>query len=42
MMFVYATVALAFSFLCSVAEAVVLSVSPSYIAKLEKEGKRWS
>jgi CBS domain containing-hemolysin-like protein len=40
MMLVYATVALVFSFLCSVAEAVVLSVSPSYIAKLEKEGKR--
>ncbi len=40
MMIVYATVALVFSFLCSVAEAVVLSVSPSYIANLEKEGKK--
>ena len=40
MMIVYATVALGFSFLCSVAEAVVLSVSPSYIAKLKKEGKK--
>ncbi len=39
MMFVYATVALVFSFLCSVAEAVVLSVSPSYIANLKKEGR---
>ncbi|NQU26154.1 MAG: HlyC/CorC family transporter [Candidatus Nealsonbacteria bacterium] len=40
MMIVYATVALVFSFLCSVAEAVVLSVSPSFIANLEKEGKK--
>ena len=40
MMLVYATVALGFSFLCSVAEAVVLSVSPSYIVTLEKEGAR--
>jgi CBS domain containing-hemolysin-like protein len=40
MMIVYATVALTFSFLCSVAEAVVLSVSPSYIATLKKEGKK--
>ncbi len=39
MMLVYASAALAFSFLCSVAEAVVLSVSPSYIANLESEGK---
>ena len=39
MMIVYATVALVFSFLCSVAEAVLLSVSPSYIANMEKEGK---
>jgi len=40
MMLVYATVALGFSFLCSVAEAVVLSLSPSYIASLENEGKK--
>lgn len=40
MMVVYATLALVFSFLCSVAEAVVLSVSPSYIANLENEGRR--
>jgi len=40
MMVVYATVALGFSFLCSVAEAVLLSVSPSYIVKLENEGRR--
>jgi len=39
MMLFYATIALLFSFLCSVAEAVVLSVSPSYIANLSKSGK---
>lgn len=38
MMLVYGAVALVFSFLCSVAEAVVLSLSPSYIANLEKGG----
>ena len=39
MMIVYATVALVFSFLCSVAEAVVLSISPSYIANLKNVGR---
>ena len=34
----YATIALLFSSLCSVAEAVLLSISPSYVANLEKEG----
>lgn len=34
----YAAVALLFSSLCSVAEAVLLSVSPSYVANLEKDG----
>ena len=34
MMVIYAVVALGFSFLCSVAEAVVLSVAPSFIANL--------
>ena len=38
MMLFYTAVALVFSFLCSVAEAVVLSVSPSYIANLGKTG----
>lgn len=37
---VYATVALVFSSLCSVAEAVLLSVSPSYIGKLETAGDK--
>lgn len=35
LMIVYATVALFFSSLCSVAEAVLLSVTPSYIANLK-------
>jgi CBS domain containing-hemolysin-like protein len=39
MMIAYAAVALLFSFLCSVAEAVMLSISPSYIASLGKEGR---
>ncbi|PHS08733.1 MAG: hemolysin [Blastopirellula sp.] len=39
MMIVYTLVALGFSFLCSVAEAVILSVSPAYIASLKNSGK---
>jgi CBS domain containing-hemolysin-like protein len=35
----YVLVALVFSFLCSIAEAVILSVTPAYIAVLEKDGK---
>lgn len=37
---IYAAVALLFSSLCSVAEAVLLSVSPSYVANLQKEGSK--
>ena len=36
---VYVLIALGFSFLCSIAEAVILSVSAPYIALLEKSGK---
>ena len=36
----YAAVALLFSSLCSVAEAVLLSISPSYVANLEKAGNK--
>ena len=36
----YAVLALGISFLCSIAEAVLLSVTPSYVATLEEEGKR--
>jgi CBS domain containing-hemolysin-like protein len=39
LMVLYASLALVFSFLCSVAEAVVLSVSPSFIAHLRQQGK---
>lgn len=35
----FVLVALVFSFLCSIAEAVLLSVSMPYVALLEKEGK---
>ena len=33
----YILLALVFSFLCSVAEAVLLSVTPAYIANLQKK-----
>ena len=36
----YAIIALGLSFLCSIAEAVLLSVTPSYIATLEERGER--
>ncbi len=35
----FVLVALGFSFLCSIAEAVLLSVTPSYVALLEQKGK---
>ncbi|MFC3123347.1 CNNM domain-containing protein [Agaribacter flavus] len=37
---IYVLIALGFSFICSVAEAVILSVSQAYISLLEKEGKK--
>ncbi|NNE04317.1 MAG: HlyC/CorC family transporter [Xanthomonadales bacterium] len=36
----YVLIALVFSFLCSIAEAVLLSISSSYVMLLEREGKR--
>ena len=39
-LFVYLAVALGFSFLCSIVEAVLLSVSTAYIRLLEAEGRR--
>lgn len=36
----YGFIALAFSFFCSIAEAVLLSVSPTYISTLEDQGER--
>ena len=38
LLIVYAFVATGFSFICSIAEAVLLSVSPSYIAALREQG----
>jgi CBS domain containing-hemolysin-like protein len=39
LLFLYIFIALGFSFVCSIAEAVILSVSQAYISLLEKEGK---
>jgi len=39
LLIVYVFIALGFSFLCSIAEAVILSISVPYIALLEKAGK---
>lgn len=40
LLIIYVSIALGFSFYCSVAEAVLLSVNHPYITLLEKEGKR--
>jgi CBS domain containing-hemolysin-like protein len=40
LLIVYITVALGVSFLCSIMEAALLSVTPSYVASLEKRGKK--
>ena len=37
LLIIYVLFALVFSFLCSIAEAVILSVTPAYIALLEEE-----
>lgn len=39
LLFIYVFIALGFSFICSVAEAVILSISSSYISLLERDGK---
>jgi CBS domain containing-hemolysin-like protein len=39
LLFIYIFIALGFSFVCSIAEAVILSVSQAYISLLEKDGK---
>lgn len=39
LLLIYIFIALGFSFVCSIAEAVILSVSQAYISLLEKEGK---
>lgn len=37
---IYVLIALGFSFLCSIAESVILSVTRPYISLLEREGQR--
>ena len=39
LLLIYVFIALGFSFICSIAEAVILSISSSYISLMEKEGK---
>jgi len=39
LLLLYVSLALIFSFFCSIAEAVLLSVTPAYIATLEGEGR---
>lgn len=38
LLLIYILVALGFSFICSIAEAVILSISPAYVSVLEKKG----
>ncbi len=40
LLFVYVGIALGVSFLCSILEAVLLSITPSYVAKLEQDRPR--
>ncbi len=40
LLLVYMALALGVSFLCSIMEAVLLSVSPSFVARMEQEGHR--
>ena len=42
LLIVYATLALLFSFLCSVLEAVLLSITPTYINIKKQEGKAFA
>ena len=41
-LFAYVFIALAVSFLCSIFEAVLLSLSPAYVVSLEQKGSRWA
>src|SRR5210317_549603 len=42
LLIVYLLIALLFSFICSIMEAVILSVPPSYITKKIREGKSYA
>ena len=39
LLILYATLAIFFSFLCSILEAVLLSITPTFIRVKKKEGK---
>ncbi|MFP4664770.1 MAG: CNNM domain-containing protein [Bacteroidales bacterium] len=41
LLFIFLFIALAFSFLCSLLESVLLSITPSYVTMLKHEGKRY-
>jgi len=40
LLFIYLTVAIGVSFICSILEAVLLSITPSYVAQLEQENPK--
>lgn len=42
LLLLYATISIAFSFLCSILEAVLLSITPTFIAVKKKEGKTYA
>lgn len=42
LLFIYAFVSIFFSFLCSILEAVLLSVTPTYLSVKKQEGKRFA
>ena len=41
LLIIFATMAIGVSFLCSVMEAALLSITPSYIAQLEEKSPKW-
>ena len=42
LLFFFVFLALGVSFLCSVMEAVLLSVSPAFVAQMKDEGKKYA
>lgn len=42
LLFIYVFIALGFSFICSIAEAVLLSITSSHVSVLENESKRYA
>ena len=41
LLFLYGTLSILFSFLCSILEAVLLSITPSFISLKQQEGKSY-